>query len=95
MDRPRRDGLPHGEALTADGVKPAASINEAASGSDVLVIMVATPDQVESVLFGDGPAAEALTAGATVVVMATVGPAPVQRWALPTGVVADSDAFQS
>jgi 3-hydroxyisobutyrate dehydrogenase/putative dehydrogenase len=46
----------------------------------VLVIMVATPDQVESVLFGDDPAAEALTAGATVVVMATVGPAPVQRW---------------
>ena len=31
------------EALTADGVKPAASINEAASGADVLVIMVATP----------------------------------------------------
>ena len=69
------------EALTADGVKPAASINEAASGADVLVVMVATPDQVESVLFGDDPAAEALAAGAAVVVMATVGPAPVQRWA--------------
>jgi 3-hydroxyisobutyrate dehydrogenase len=43
--------------------------------------MVATPDQVESVLFGDNPAADALAPGATVVVMATVGPAPVQRWA--------------
>ena len=69
------------EALAADGVKPATSIGEAATGVDVLVIMVATPDQVESVLFGDDPAASALTAGAAVVVMATVGPAPVQRWA--------------
>lgn len=69
------------EALTTDGVKPAASINEAASGADVLIVMVATPDQVESVLFGDDPAAGALTAGAAVVVMATVGPAPVKRWA--------------
>lgn len=69
------------EALTTDGVKPAASISEAASGADVLIVMVATPDQVESVLFGDDPAAAALTAGAAVVVMATVGPAPVKRWA--------------
>ena len=69
------------EALTTDGVKPAASINEAASGADVLIVMVATPDQVESVLFGDDPAAAALAAGAAVVVMATVGPAPVKRWA--------------
>jgi 3-hydroxyisobutyrate dehydrogenase len=69
------------EALAADGVKPAASIAEAASGVDVLVVMVATPDQVDSVLFGDDPAAGALGPGTTVVVMATVGPAPVGRWA--------------
>ena len=69
------------QALAADGVTPAASVSEAARGADVLVVMVATPDQVESVLFGDDPAAAALAAGATVVVMATVGPAPVQRWA--------------
>jgi 3-hydroxyisobutyrate dehydrogenase len=69
------------EALAADGVKPAASIGDAAAGADVLVVMVATPDQVESVLFGDDPAAGALAAGAAVVVMATVGPAPVKRWA--------------
>jgi 3-hydroxyisobutyrate dehydrogenase len=69
------------EALAADGVKPAASIGEAAGGADVLVLMVATPDQVDSVLFGDDPAAGGLAPGATVVVMATVGPAPVQRWA--------------
>jgi 3-hydroxyisobutyrate dehydrogenase len=69
------------EALAADGVEPAASIGAAAGGADVLVVMVATSDQVESVLFGDDPAAGALPSGATVVVMATVGPAPVQRWA--------------
>jgi 3-hydroxyisobutyrate dehydrogenase len=69
------------EALTTEGVKPAASVTEAASGADLLVVMVATPDQVESVLFGDDPAAGALAPGAAVVVMATVGPAPVQRWA--------------
>ena len=69
------------EALAGDGVKPAASIREAAAGADVLVVMVATPDQVEAVLFGDDPAAEALASGAIVLVMATVGPAPVERWA--------------
>jgi 3-hydroxyisobutyrate dehydrogenase/putative dehydrogenase len=44
------------ESLAADGVKPATSIGDAAGGADVLVVMVATPDQVESVLFGDDPA---------------------------------------
>lgn len=66
------------EAITRDGVKPAASIREAACGVDALVLMVATPDQVENVLFGDDPAAPVLSPGATVVVMATV-PVPVAR----------------
>jgi 3-hydroxyisobutyrate dehydrogenase len=69
------------KALAGDGVAPAASIGAAADGADVLVVMVATPDQVEDVLFGDDPAAAALAPGAVVVVMATVGPAPVARWA--------------
>jgi 3-hydroxyisobutyrate dehydrogenase/putative dehydrogenase len=68
------------EALASDGVAPATSIREASAGCDVLGVMVATPDQVESVLFGDDPAADALTPGAVVVVMATVGPAPVRGW---------------
>jgi 3-hydroxyisobutyrate dehydrogenase/putative dehydrogenase len=68
-------------SLAADGVKPAASISEAAAGADVLVLMVATADQVESVLYGDDPAAPALAPGAVVVVMATVGPAAVAGWA--------------
>jgi 3-hydroxyisobutyrate dehydrogenase len=69
------------EQLAGDGVSPAATITQAARGADVLVLMVATPDQVERVLFGDDPAGAALEPGATVVVMATVGPAPVRRWA--------------
>jgi len=68
-------------SLGADGVKPAGSIAGAAAGADVLVVMVATPAQVESVLYGDDPAAPALAPGAVVMVMATVGPAPVRRWA--------------
>ena len=68
-------------SLAADGVKPAASISVVASGADVLVLMVATPGQVEDVLFGDDPAASALAPGTVVLVMATVGPAAVQHWA--------------
>ena len=43
--------------------------------------MVATPQQVEAVLFGDDGAAAALEAGAIVMITATVGPAPIVRWA--------------
>jgi 3-hydroxyisobutyrate dehydrogenase len=67
-------------SLAADGVSPAASISEVASGADVLVLMVATPGQAEAVLYGEDPAATALPPGAVVLVMATVGPAAVQRW---------------
>jgi 3-hydroxyisobutyrate dehydrogenase/putative dehydrogenase len=68
-------------ALADDGVAPTTSLREVATGADVLVLMVATADQVESVLFGADPAAEALSPGAAVMVMATVGPAPVPGWA--------------
>ena len=101
MDRPRRDGLPHGGVRGPRGVRRQCLRHQPGAGrgadhrrgeaggvdqrggerADVLVVMVATPDQVESVLLGDDPAAAALTAGAAVVVMATVGPAPVKRWA--------------
>ena len=69
------------QALAADGVTPAASVADAAADADVLVLMVATPAQVESVLYGDGNAAASLEPGAAVVIMATVGPAPVHDWA--------------
>jgi len=68
-------------SLADDGVKPGTSISQAAAGAEVLVLMVATPAQVDSVLFGEDPAALSLDPGAVVMIMATVGPAAVQRWA--------------
>ena len=40
-------------ALAGDGVKAAATIGDAAADADVLVLMVATAQQAESVLYGD------------------------------------------
>ena len=51
-------------ALAGDGVKPAATVSDAAADADVLVLMVATAGQAESVLYGDGKAAAALKPGA-------------------------------
>jgi 3-hydroxyisobutyrate dehydrogenase len=76
-------------ALAGDGVKAAATISDAAADADVLVLMVATAEQAESVLYGDGKAAAALKPGSVVLLMATVGPAAVQDWAKrlqPSGV---------
>lgn len=64
-------------ALAADGVRPAASIAGAVAGADLTAIMVATPDQLEQVLFGPDGAAAALPTGSIVLIMATVGPAAV------------------
>ena len=69
------------EALAGDGVAPAATVSAAAEGADVLVLMVATAGQAESVLFGDGNAAASLKPGAVVLLMATVGPAAVEGFA--------------
>ena len=68
-------------ALAGDGVKAAATISDAAADADVLVLMVATAEQAESVLYGDGKAAAALKPGSVVLLMATVGPAAVEDWA--------------
>jgi len=69
------------KALGGDGVLAAPTIADAATGADVLAVIVATPAQAESVLYGEGAAAAALDAGAVVLIMATVGPAPVESWA--------------
>jgi 3-hydroxyisobutyrate dehydrogenase len=60
-------------ALAGDGVQAADSITGAVRDAGIVVIMVATPDQVDEVLFGPGGAGGALAAGAVVVIMATVG----------------------
>jgi 3-hydroxyisobutyrate dehydrogenase len=75
--------------LAADGVKPVDTVAAAADGADILVVMVATAAQAESVLYGEGNAAAALKRGAVVLLMATVGPAAVEDWAAriqPAGV---------
>jgi 3-hydroxyisobutyrate dehydrogenase len=68
-------------ALEGDGVVAAASAADAARDADVVVLMVATPDQVEAVLLGEPAVADALAPGTVAVIMATVGPAPMARWA--------------
>jgi 3-hydroxyisobutyrate dehydrogenase len=64
-------------ALAADGVQGAETIVAAVGGAEVVAIMVATPDQVEQVLFARAGAAAALPGGAVVMIMATVGPEAV------------------
>ena len=66
-------------ALAADGVHAAGSIPAAVAGAELAAIMVATPDQLDQVLFGPDGAAAALPAGAIVLIMATVGPAAVEE----------------
>jgi 3-hydroxyisobutyrate dehydrogenase len=67
------------ERFAADGGVAAASAAEAATGADVLVLMVATPGQGEEVLFAHG-VADALAPGSRLVVAATVGPEAVADW---------------
>jgi 3-hydroxyisobutyrate dehydrogenase len=67
-------------ALAAAGGRAAESIAVAVQTADVAAIMVATPGQLEQVLFAEGGFAEGGTIGAedlpgtTVMIMATVGP---------------------
>ena len=65
-----------------DGVEPADSAADAAREADVLALMVATPEQAEQALSDAAPGD-----GTIVLVMATVGPEPVTRWAREHAVV--------
>jgi 3-hydroxyisobutyrate dehydrogenase len=60
--------------VAADGVRRAESIAGAVGVSDVVVIMVATADQAEDVLFSSHGAANAIPSGSVVMIMSTVGP---------------------
>lgn len=73
------------------GMQAATSAADAVSGLAILFVMVATAGQAEKVLFGtDGTrgAVSALPAGATVVVMATVGVEAIDDW---TGRLSQAD----
>jgi len=61
-------------ALAGGGIQAADSISGAVRDAGIAAIMVATPDQVDQVLFGPGGAAGSLEGGAVVMIMATVGP---------------------
>ena len=71
LDPAARDAL-------ADVATPAASAREAADGADVVVVMVATPAQLESVLTGEDGIVEVLKPSTTLLVMSTVGPAAIE-----------------
>jgi 3-hydroxyisobutyrate dehydrogenase len=77
--------LERARSLAGGDLTAVDSIRAAAMGAKVLVLMVATPDQVEAVFFGEGGAAGELEPGAVVVVMATVGPGSVEGWARRLG----------
>jgi 3-hydroxyisobutyrate dehydrogenase len=83
---------PQAVADMSDVATSAASAQAAVSGADVVVIMVATPLQLHSVVFGVGGIVDALSSSSTLLIMSTVGPAAIDQLAtglrdIGTGVV--------
>jgi 3-hydroxyisobutyrate dehydrogenase-like beta-hydroxyacid dehydrogenase len=64
--------------LVGRGAREADSPADAADGAEVVVTMLADPDAVDDVLFGDDGVARGLSPGTTVVEMSTIGPAAVR-----------------
>ncbi len=73
------DLFPAAREAIAEVTATAATAREAVRGADVVAVMVATPEQLDSVLLGeeDGIAGE-LTSGTVLLIMSTVGPAAVE-----------------
>lgn len=65
-------------ALAAAGARVVASPMQAAAEADLLVVMVATPEQLQQALFGPDGAAGGLQAGGPLVIMSSVGVDAVQ-----------------
>ncbi|MGN7212758.1 NAD(P)-dependent oxidoreductase [Brachybacterium paraconglomeratum] len=76
------DLFPAAREAIAEVAATTETAREAARGADVVAVMVATPDQLEAVLFGeeDGIAGE-LTEGTVLLIMSTVGPAALDATA--------------
>ena len=76
------DLFPAAREAIAEVAATTETAREAARGADVVAVMVATPDQLEAVLFGeeDGIAGE-LTDGTLLLIMSTVGPAALDATA--------------
>ncbi len=63
------------QVLVDAGGHAAATVAEAATGADVLIVMVVNAAQAEDVLFGAGGGAAAMPTGAVVMLSCTVSPA--------------------
>ena len=76
------DLFPAAREAIAEAAATAGTAREAVRGAEVVAVMVATPDQLDAVLFGeeDGIAGE-LTAGTLLLIMSTVGPAALDATA--------------
>jgi 3-hydroxyisobutyrate dehydrogenase-like beta-hydroxyacid dehydrogenase len=74
--------------LVAEGARRGSTPADAATGADAAITMVADPDALEDVVFGDEGVAGGLPDGATVIEMSTVGPDTVLevRDRLPRGI---------
>lgn len=66
------------DGLVAKGARLASTPAEAAQGADAVFTMLATPDAVETVVFGDGGLVHGLRDGATHIEMSTIGPTAVR-----------------
>lgn len=76
------DLFPAAREAIAEVAATTETAREAVRGADVVAVMVATPEQLDAVLFGeeDGIAGE-LTAGTVLLIMSTVGPAALDATA--------------
>jgi 3-hydroxyisobutyrate dehydrogenase-like beta-hydroxyacid dehydrogenase len=74
--------------LLQEGATVAPSPAKAATGSDFVITMLATPEALEQVVFGTGELAPALLRGQVLIDMSTVGPDEIRSVAarLPKGV---------
>ena len=68
-------------AFAEAGGRGATTVAEAATGADVLIVVVLNADQVTDVLFGKGNAARTLPKGSVVLVCSTVSPTFAQQTA--------------
>jgi putative dehydrogenase len=62
------------QVLMEAGGHSATTVTEAATGADVLIVMIVNAAQVEDVLFGTGGGAAAMPAGSVVMLSCTVSP---------------------
>jgi 3-hydroxyisobutyrate dehydrogenase-like beta-hydroxyacid dehydrogenase len=65
--------------LVERGASRAVSPLEAASGAEAAITMLADPNALEAVVFGDGGLAEGMANGTALIDMSTVGPDAVRR----------------